>query len=147
MTRGLLIALPLSLLATVGMAMTLTRGDGASAQVPLPLPPAPGASPPPPPIPPQQFVLKVGDSLRVEGAPIGCQVTQRSGRPFIECRRGGSVAGTYGTFLSERTVTVARFRTGRTAQTILTARHGGTWRACRGTVRRNRDASMSERCR
>ena len=33
------------------------------------------------PAAPQRLVLKVGDTLRVEGAPMGCQVTQREGRP------------------------------------------------------------------
>jgi hypothetical protein len=137
----LLIACLLCLLATAAMAFTLTRSDGASAQVPLPLPP--GSLP----AVPQQVVLKVGDTMRVEGAPMGCQVTQRGGRPVIECRRDGSLAGTYGTFMSDRSLRVARFRSSSTAQTILTARHGGGWRACGGTARRSSVASVSRGCR
>jgi hypothetical protein len=149
-TRLLLIACLLSLVATAAMAFTLTRSDGASAQVPLPIPPVPSPIPgAPAPLPgaPQQLVLEVGDTLRVDGAPMGCQVTRRGGRPVIECRRDGSLAGTYGTFMSERSVTVARFRSSRTAQTILTARHGGKWRACRGTTRRSQTSSVSRGCR
>jgi hypothetical protein len=158
--RILLFACLLSLVAMSAMAVTLAGGDGAAAQVPVPLPPAPPAAPPVPGVPvpgvpvpgvpgapaaPQQLVLRVGDTLRIDGSPMGCQVTRRGGRPVIECRRDGSLAGSYGTFISDRTVTVARFRSSRTAQTILTAKHGGGWRACT-TARRSR-ASTSQGCR
>jgi hypothetical protein len=162
--RIVLFACLLSLIATSAMAVTLAGGDGAAAQVPVPVPPAPPASPvpgvpvpgvpvpgvpvpgvPEAPAAPQQLVLQVGDTLRIDGSPMGCQVTRRGSRPVIECRRDGSLAGTYGTFISDRTVTVARFRSSRTAQTILTARHGGGWRACT-TARRSR-ASTSQGCR
>lgn len=160
MRRILLFACLLSLTATSAMAVTLAGGDGAAAQVPVPLPPAPPAPPVPgvpvPGVPlpgapgapaaPQQLVLRVGDTLRIDGSPMGCQVTRRGGRPVIECRRDGSLKGTYGTFISDRTVTVARFRSSRTAQTILTAKHGGGWRACTTSARRSR-ASMSRGCR
>ena len=143
MTRILAIASAMALVATAAAAVTLARSDGASAQVPLPIPPLPGAPPAAPGVP-QQLVLRVGDTLRVEGAPMGCQVTQRGGRPAIECRRDGTLKGTYGTFISDRSVTVARFRSSRTAQTILTATHGGGWRAC---TSRARTASVSRACR
>ncbi|MBA2632619.1 MAG: hypothetical protein H0U86_06410 [Chloroflexi bacterium] len=143
MTRILLVAGLVSLVATAAIAITLARSDGASAQVPPPIPPAPPAVPDAP----QQLVLKVGDTLRVDGAPLGCQVTRRGGRPVIECRRDGALAGTYAAVMSARSVTVARFRSSRTAQTILTARHGGGWRACSRTARRSRIASLSRGCR
>jgi hypothetical protein len=136
--------------ATSGLALALARSDGASAQTPLPIPPLPAPLPPiAPALPtePQQLVLRVGDTLRVEGAPMGCQVTRREGRPVIECRRDGALAGTYGTFMSDRSVTVARFRSRRTAQTILTATHNGGWRACTASARRSRTASTSRGCR
>ena len=138
MTRMLLIACLLSLVATAAMAFTLTRGERASAQVPVPAPV---------PSVPQQLVMRIGDTVRVEGALIGCQVAQRGRRPVIECRRDGDLAGTYGTFISDRSVTVGRFRSGRTAQTILSARHGGRWRACTRTARRSRIASAGRGCR
>ena len=139
MTRILLVASLVSLVATTAIAITLAGSDGASAQVPPPVPPVPDAT--------QQLVLKVGDTLRVDGAPLGCQVTRRGGRPVIECRRDGALAGTYAAVISARSVTVARFRSSRTAQTILTARHGGGWRACSRTARRSRIASLSRGCR
>ena len=120
-----LAAVCLSCLAASIAVTALGRSDGAHAQVPLP------------PVPPvaEQFVLQVGDTLRVDGARLGCQVTDRGGRPTIECRRDGRLAGTYGTFIDSRKVTVARFRNPTTAQTIVTARHGGRWRACRAPGR------------
>lgn len=130
MTRMLLIACLLSVTATAALAVTLTRSDRASAQVPVP----------------QQFVLRIGDTVRVDGAQIGCQVTRRAGRAVIECRRDGDPAGTYGTFMSDRSVRVARFRSSRTAQTILTAKHGGGWRACQRPAPGSH-ASASRGCR
>jgi hypothetical protein len=138
LTRITLIACLLGLVAIAATAFALARGDGASAQVPPPTEPAPGV--------PRQLVLQIGDTVRVEGARLGCQVTRRDGRAVIECRRAGDPAGTYGTFTSDRSVTVARFRSGRRAQTILTARHGGGWRACARTGP-TATASASRACR
>ena len=145
MTRAFFMAWLLALTATSMVAFALSRGDGAAAQVPVPTPAVPVAGVPVPPV--SQTVLKVGDTLRVEGAAMGCQVTRRGTRTVLECRRDGSLKGTYGTFMSDRTVTVARFRSSRTAQTILTARHGGSWRACDRSARRSRVAMVSRRCR
>jgi hypothetical protein len=143
MTRALLVTWLLTLTATSAVVIALSRSDGAAAQLPVPTPtvPVPGA----PTV--TQTVLRVGDTIRVEGAAMGCQVTRRAGRPVIECRRDGALSGTYGTFMSDRTLTVARFRSSRTAQTILTARHGGGWRACGVTARRSRAAAISSGCR
>ena len=120
----------------------LSRSDGAAAQVPVPVPtiPAPGV-PAPGPVP--QTLLKVGDTLRVDGAAMGCQVTRRGSRPVLECRRDGSLAGTYGTFMTDRRLTVARFRSSRTAQTIsppATAAFGGHAAARRGEPASQRSA-------
>jgi len=79
---------------------------------------------------PQQVTVRVGDSVIVDGVPIGCEVTRRSGRVFIECGRTGDVAGTYMTIVGRRTVKVARLRSDATAKVILTATHGGGWHAC-----------------
>lgn len=128
MTRLLLPTSVLCLVAAIAVTIA-GRSRDAAAQVP-PLPPVPTPGLPAP----QQFVLKVGDSMRIDGAQLGCQVTIRRGRPTIECRRGGSVAGTYGTFMDRRRVTVARFRSPTSAQTILTARHRGGWRACKSAT-------------
>jgi hypothetical protein len=135
LAAGVLLALALAV-----ALLSLSRTDGATAQVPLP-PPPPGVPPVPPP--PLQYVLKVGDTFRVEGAGVGCQVTRRANRPTIECRRDGRLKGTYGTFLSERKVTVARFRSSTTAQEILSATHGGRWRACSRTGPRGKLARVA----
>ena len=111
--------------ATLSAAtFALTRSDGAAAQLPVPPPPVPVPDTQPPAAVPQT-VLKVGDTIRIEGAAMGCQVTRRGGRPVIECRHGGSVAGTYGTFMSDRTVTVARFRSSRGGNHRLSASRRG----------------------
>ena len=115
----------------------------------LPRRAAPGAPVPVPDAPHRtQVVLKVGDTLRVEGAPIGCQVTRRAGAAVIECRRDGALAGTYGTFIERpRTVTVARFRSSRTAQAIFTAKHGGALARLRAHGTRGPRAAVERGCR
>src|SRR5215210_3012913 len=139
MTRAFVLAWLLALTATSAITFALSRSDGAAAQPPVPTPAVPVPSVPAPAI--TQAVLRVGDTIRVDGTAMGCQVTRRGGRPVIECRRDGRLSGTYGTFMSGRTLKVARFRSSRTAQTILSARHGGAWRACATTARRSRAAA------
>ena len=143
MTRTFLVAWLVSLTATSAVVFALSRSNGAAAQVPVPTPavPVPGV---PAPTAAVQTVLRIGDTIRVEGAAMGCQVTRRGGRPVIECRRDGTLRGTYGTFMSENTLTVARFRSSHTAQTILTARQGGSWRAC---GMKARAAAVGRACR
>ena len=150
MTRNFLVAWLMALTATSAAVFALSRSDGAAAQLPVPTPTVPTPTVPVPGVPVPavtQTVLRVGDTLRVEGAAMGCQVTRRDGRPVIECRRDGALSGTYGTFMSDRTLTVARFRSSHTAQTILTARHGGAWRACGTRARRSRAAAVGRGCR
>ena len=143
MTRAFVLAWLLALTATSAITFALSRSDGAAAQTPVPTPAVPSV--PAPAV--TQAVLRVGDTIRVEGAAMGCQVTRRGGRPVLECRRDGKLAGTYGTFMSDRTLTVARFRSSRTAQTILTAHQGGAWRACGTAARRSRAAKAAKACR
>ena len=145
MTRAFVLAWLLALTATSAITFALSRSDGAAAQSPVPTPVVPVPGVPVPAV--TQAVLRVGDTIRVEGAAMGCQVTRRGGRPVIECRRDGKLSGTYGTFMSDRALKVARFRSSRTAQTILTARHGGAWRACGTTARRSRAAAVGKGCR
>ncbi len=129
----------------LGVAALATNAPARPGQPPpLPALPTPGGALPPVPAPPAvPYVLRVGDTMQVEGGSLGCQVTRRSGRIFIECRPAGKLRGRYGTFLSDRTATVARFRSSRTAQVVFTARHGAGWRVC-GTPRR---ATASRSCR
>ena len=64
---------------------------------------------------------------------------------LLECRRAGKVKGTYGAFMSGKTVRVAKFRSSRSAQVVFTARHGGKWRAC--GVQTSVARAAAERCR
>jgi hypothetical protein len=75
-------------------------------------------------------VMRVGDTMQVEGAPIGCQVDRRDGRPVIDCRKAGTVTGTLMALFDERRVRVARFRSKDTAQVVFTAKHKGRARKC-----------------
>jgi hypothetical protein len=128
----------------LGVAALATTAPARPGRQPLPPIPTPGGALPPIPAPPAvPVVLRVGDTMQVEGGSLGCQVTRRSGRIVIECRPAGKLRGRYGTFLSDRTATVARFRSSRTAQVVFTARHGAGWRVC-GTPRR---ATASRSCR
>lgn len=78
----------------------------------------------------QTVVLKVGDVMQVEGAPIGCRVGRRDGRLVIDCRRAGRLAGTYGTLFDERRVRVTRFKSSDTAKVVFKARHRGRAKRC-----------------
>jgi len=125
---------------TLAAAACALAGLGATAMSQEPLPIDPGAALPGVP---QQVTLRPGDSMVVDGVPIGCAVTTRSGTPVIECgRTGGKVAGTYMAIISKRTLKVARLRSSSSAKTILTATHGGGWRAC-GTAARAARARAS----
>jgi hypothetical protein len=79
------------------------------------------------------LTLSVGDRVRVEEAAVGCRVARLStyaGRIFVDCRRAGPLAGTYGAFLGEREVLVVRFRGGRTAKVVFRAHHEGGATKC-----------------
>jgi hypothetical protein len=78
----------------------------------------------------QTVVLGVGDVMEVEGAEIGCKVVRRDGRLVIDCRRAGSLAGTYGTLFDERRVRVARFKSSDTAKVVFKAKHRGSAKRC-----------------
>jgi hypothetical protein len=82
----------------------------------------------------QTPILAVGDRVLVDGASIGCQVTRLSqfaGRTFLDCRRAGSLAGTYATLLGEREVSVVRFVNRRAGKVVFSARHKGTPSRCK----------------
>jgi hypothetical protein len=110
MTRSLLITIAVLALTVVWLSL---RGEGAAR----------GDAK-------QTVVMRVGDVMEVEGAPIGCQVARRSGRAVIDCRRGGRLAGTYGTLFDERRVRVTRFRSSDTAKVVFKAKHRGRARRC-----------------
>jgi hypothetical protein len=75
-------------------------------------------------------VLKVGDRVTIDGEPIGCRVARQGGHVVMDCRRGGELAGTYGTMLSARRARVVRFRDNSVAKVVFTAEHGGAARRC-----------------
>jgi hypothetical protein len=112
-------------------AMALTNGDGAAAK-------ATG----------QQLLMAVGDTVRVAGTDVGCQVAQQSGQVMVECRRLSQPAGTYGVFIGDKRALVARFHSSRTAQVVFTAKQRGGWKACRASATTARAAASDERgCR
>ena len=143
MRRLFLIAV---LAATVALAATALASPGGPPptrsrrcrRCPTPTIPVP---PLPPTAAPVQYVLRVGDTMQVEGGSLGCQVTRRAGRATIECRPAGVLKGRYGTFLTHRTVTVARYRSSRTAQVVFTAKHRGGYRVCGGSSRATQAAA------
>jgi hypothetical protein len=75
-------------------------------------------------------VLKVGDRVTIEGQPIGCRVARQGGHVVMDCRRGGPLAGSYGTMLSARRARVVRFHDNSVAKVVFTAEHGGGARTC-----------------
>ena len=109
MSRHLLTAL-----AAAAATLAVAPGGGA------------GAADPPPPT-----VLKVGDRVTVEGRPLGCRVARQGGHAVVDCRRGGALAGTYGTIISAHRALLVRYRDDRTAKVVFTAEHGGAARRCR----------------
>jgi hypothetical protein len=81
----------------------------------------------------EAVVLNLGDQVRVAGAPVGCRVTrlaQYGDQVFLDCRRAGSLAGTYGTYLGGRDVLVARFRSAKTEKVVFRGRHDGGAQRC-----------------
>lgn len=141
MKRVLLLA---GLLSLAALTATALASPAQIAPTPTP-PPLPAPTSPPVPTLPVQSVLNVGDSFVVPDAKLGCEVTRRGTSVLVECRRAGKVKGTYGTFMSSKTVRVARFHSSRSAQVVFTAKHGGKWRAC--GVRTSVARAAAERCR
>jgi hypothetical protein len=128
MSRHILTAATLAAVVLGAIALALLPGNGeagAGRKVPTPpLPPAPSAQVP------QQLLMRVGDTVRVEGVDIGCQVAQHDGEVMFECRRLTNVAGTYGTFIGNKRALVARFRSSEAARVIFAAKQRGGWKAC-----------------
>src|SRR4051812_19183332 len=94
MTRLACIAVLVAALATVAPA-----GSGATDLLPIPgqdqlLP----------------ILLKLGDRMQLADEPIGCQVVERGGQVVLDCRHAGPLAKTYGIYMGERTLKVARYK-------------------------------------
>jgi hypothetical protein len=78
--------------------------------------------------------LDVGDRFEVEAAAVGCRVTRIAafgGRPGLDCRRAGPLAGSYGTLLSAREALIVRYRSAGMAKVVYEARHEGNATRCR----------------
>jgi hypothetical protein len=69
------------------------------------------------------ITLKVGDIVRVSGAPIGCIVRLQAEVKTLDCRRIGALRGTYGTLLNGQSARVIRFETANIAKIVFSARH------------------------
>lgn len=77
--------------------------------------------------------VSLGDTVQVDEAPVGCRVTRLArygNRVFLDCRRGGRLVGSYGTYFGEKDVLVVRFVGPRKAKTVLHARHEGEATKC-----------------
>ncbi|HEY6762190.1 MAG TPA: hypothetical protein VI318_22010 [Baekduia sp.] len=98
--------------AAVTLAVAPRDGAGARAAAPTPT------------------TLKVGDQVTVQGQPLGCRIASRGGHPVVDCRRGGQLAGTYGTILSAHRALVVRYRSNSVAKVVFTATHRGGARRC-----------------
>src|SRR5439155_24931528 len=117
-----------SAIGATGVELLVVRAQALSQQPsPQPVPTDPGALTTGVA---HQVTIHLGDSVMVDGVPIGCQVTRRNQRVVIECGRTGAVAGTYMAVVGKRTLKVAHLRSAKTAKIILTATNGGGWRAC-----------------
>jgi hypothetical protein len=78
-------------------------------------------------------VVRVGDHIRVADAPLGCRIVktrQLHGRVVVDCRRGGSLHGTYGTLLTAHEAALIRFESRHTARLAYVAVHHGLVRKC-----------------
>jgi hypothetical protein len=69
-------------------------------------------------------VLGVGDTIQVRGQPVGCMVRRFQGRTVVDCRRAGTLAGTYGTFFDGAKVVVVRFESAQAGKAVFKAEHG-----------------------
>ena len=81
----------------------------------------------------EDVLLAPGDRIRVAGTPLGCRVTRlpRHGKQlFLDCRRAGPLAGTYGTYFGKNEVLVVRFLNSRRAKIVFRAEHGGEAKTC-----------------
>lgn len=77
---------------------------------------------------------RLGDRIRVVDAPIGCRVVRMSqlgGRVVVDCRRAGSLRGTYGTLFTAREAALVQYESSRTAKRVAVAVHEGEIRQAR----------------
>jgi hypothetical protein len=83
---------------------------------------------------PEEILVDLGDVVRVRDGAVGCRVTRRAefpGQTILDCRRAGAGPGTFGAFLGDRKLLVARFGEGRTATVVFSGTHKGELAICR----------------
>jgi hypothetical protein len=81
---------------------------------------------------------RLGNRIQVVGAPVGCRVVRMhelGRRVVVDCRRAGTLAGTYGTLLTGREAVLVRYESSRTAKQVAVAVHEAELRRCRGGSR------------
>ena len=79
-------------------------------------------------------ILSLGDRIRLDQVPVGCRVARLAGQGkqvFLDCRRAGSLKGTYGTYFGASKVLVVRHLDARTAKVVFRARHAKQAERCR----------------
>jgi len=67
--------------------------------------------------------IAVGDVVKLTGAPLGCAARFQNGIRAVDCRKIGTLRGTYGTILTARQVLVVRFEDRRSARIVFSAHH------------------------
>jgi hypothetical protein len=79
----------------------------------------------------RRLIVRAGDIVRVAGdANVGCRVRPHDGAETLDCRRAGSLAGSYGTLLNKNEVVVVRFESARVAKIVFAAKHGSLKITC-----------------
>jgi hypothetical protein len=68
------------------------------------------------------LVLRVGDTVRIEGTKVGCAVATRQGETMVECLPTTRKVGSYATLAGDERVLVVRFTGAAVARTIFHAR-------------------------
>jgi hypothetical protein len=85
-----------------------------------------------------EIEARLGDRIRVVGAPVACRVVRMSelgGRVVVDCRRGGTLEGTYGTLLSSREAVLVRYESSRAANQVAVGVHEAEPKRCTRTSR------------
>ena len=78
--------------------------------------------------------LSLGDRILLDQVPVGCRVARLAGQGkqlFLDCRRAGSLKGTYGAYFGASKVLVVRHLGARTAKVVFQARHEKEAERCR----------------
>ena len=68
------------------------------------------------------LVLRVGDTVRIEGTKVGCAVARRQGATIVECLPATRKVGSYATLAGDEQVLVVRFTSATVARTVFHAR-------------------------